>query len=205
MPQQNYKLQIRLLSDALIGASEGFGAIIDKDSVFDQVGLPVIPGKRVKGILREQAEFLAKFGQIKPDIDMLFGFIGMTDKSQEYLSVGNFVLENYKDNFECLKCLISKGSITRSEVINHFTTLRMMTRIEDGIAADTSLRTIRVLKKGLLFTGDLIFDTSQLEIFNDVSSLTRRIGSMRNRGLGHIQCTLQDITSTIEHSKSVAI
>lgn len=205
MPQETYKLQIRLLSDTLIGAAEGFGAIIDKDSVFDQVGLPLIPGKRVKGILREQADLLKKFGQNKPDINKLFGAIGMTDKTTEYLTVGNFLAESYNENEECLKYLISNGTITRSEVINHFTSIRMMTRIDDdGIAADTSLRTIRVLKKGLIFTGELIFDSTHLRIFKDIFALTRRIGSMRNRGLGHIQCTLiQEETSNVEPAKTV--
>jgi CRISPR/Cas system CSM-associated protein Csm3 (group 7 of RAMP superfamily) len=191
MAQKEYLLQILLLSDALIGAAEGYGAVIDKDSVYDETGLPVIPGKRVKGLLREQAELIKDHGLEKPDIDVYFGKQGMTDKSIEYLSGDNFYLPDYNSNQQYLKYLIQAGKISRSEVISHFTTLRMMTRIDDdGIAADTSLRTFRVLKKGLLFEGCLNFDEKHFEVFKDVCALTRRIGSLRNRGLGHIQCTL---------------
>jgi CRISPR-associated protein Csx10 len=202
MPQEKYKLQIMLISDTLIGAAEGFGAIIDKDSLFDKVGLPIIPGKRVKGVFREQADLLVKYKPSEINIDKLFGSAGMTDKVTEYLSVGNFVLDNYAENREYLKYLIQNKAIARSEVISYFTSLRTITRIEDGIASDNSLRTIRVLKKGLVFTGELAFDSTQINIFKEIFLLTRRIGSMRNRGLGHIQCTLiQDVTSNVDSVK----
>lgn len=214
MAQKKYNVQIQLLSDSLIGATEGYGAIIDKDSVFDEVGLPIIPGKRVKGILRDETELLTKYkpiviqpkddGNNKTAIEILFGKAGLTDKNTKYLSVSNFVLREYEANKTYLKYLIQKGDITRSEVIAHFTTLRMMTRIDDdNIATETSLRTIRVLKKGLIFEGELSFDPHYLEDFRSIISLTRRIGSMRNRGLGNIQCQLIEITNPDNESEKI--
>jgi CRISPR-associated protein Csx10 len=217
MAQEKYMVQIQLLSDTLIGASEGYGAIIDKDSVFDAVGLPIIPGKRVKGILRAETELLNKFQPIKIQskgvennktaIEILFGDAGITDKKTEYLSVSNFVLPDYEANKTYLKYLTQKGEISRSEVIEYFTTLRMMTKIdENGIAAETSLRTFRVLKKGLVFTGELHFDPLQFNTFENIISLTRRIGSMRNRGLGQIQCKLLlPITEDVESEKTTIV
>lgn len=206
MAQQKYIMQIQLLSETLIGSAEGYGAIIDKDSVFDEVGLPIIPGKRIKGILREQADLLEKFGRLS-SVDLLFGKSGLVDKNIEYLSVSSFTLSDYKANKAYLKYLIQEGQISRSEVIEYFTTLRMMTSIDkDGIAADTSLRTFRVLNKGLVFTGELYFDPLQEADFRNIVSLTRRIGSMRNRGLGHIQCKLFSPTNQeIESEKSLAV
>ena len=190
MAQQTYKMQIQLLSDTLIGAAEGFGAIIDKDSFFDEVGLPIIPGKRVKGVLREQAELLEESEHLE-SVEKLFGRAGLTDKNTEYLSVSSFTISEYEANKTYLNYLIQQNKISRSEVIDYFTTIRMMTKIDsDGIAADTSLRTIRVLKKGLVFSGELRFDHSQKSVIEQIISLTRRIGSMRNRGFGHIQCKL---------------
>lgn len=216
MAQQKHIMQIQLLSETLIGSAEGYGAIIDKDSVFDEVGLPIIPGKRIKGILREQADLLEKFGKIDSvntltgktnSVQTLFGNIGLTDKATEYLSVSSFTLSDYEANKNYLKYLIQKGQISRSEVIEYFTTLRMMTSIdEDGIAADTSLRTFRVLNKGLVFTGELYFDQLQETDFKNIVSLTRRIGSMRNRGLGHIQCKLvTPAVVQVEPEKSLTV
>lgn len=198
MAHKTYYLQIMLLSDTLIGSAEGYGAVIDKDSVFDEVGLPLIPGKRVKGILREQAELLAHFKSHRNNIKLLFGDQGLTNKNTEYVSVSNFVPEEYEVNKSYLLYLIQQGKLSRSEVINHFTTIRMMTRIDqDGIAEETSLRTFRVLKKGLKFTGEITFNSDDIDFFKDVTSLTRRIGSMRNRGLGHIKCTIFDKPVTL--------
>jgi CRISPR-associated protein Csx10 len=205
MTQQKYTMQILLLSESLIGNSEGYGAIIDKDSVFDEVGLPIIPGKRIKGILKEQAVILEEFKYLKNSVKTLFGNTGLTNKHLDYLSVSSFVLHEYIENKAYLKYLIQKGEISRSEVINHFTTLRMMTRIDDGIATDTSLRTFRVLKKGLEFTGELLFDSehSVPEDLKNIIALTRRIGSMRNRGLGNIQCRLvENVNSIFETSET---
>lgn len=190
MAQEIFKMKIQLLSETLIGAAEGYGAIIDKDTVFDEVGLPIIPGKRVKGILREQADLLKNNGYLHNQPEILFGAAGLTDKSVEYLSVSNFLLPDYEMNNNYLKYLIHTNIISRSEVMEYFTTLRMMTSIEDGIAKDTSLRTFRVVKKGLIFTGELTFDPALIIDFKNIVSLTRRIGSMRNRGLGHVKCTL---------------
>lgn len=193
MAQKKFILSITLLSDTLIGNAEGYGSIIDKDSVFDEVGLPFIPGKRVKGILREQAELYNKHSH-KDDnfIKDVFGVAGQTEKNKEHLTVSNFELDNYKQNKSSLASLIKLKVLSKSEVQEYFTSIRMMTRIDsDGIASDTSLRTFRVLKKGLVFSGEVGFDSDLLPHFKKIASLTRRIGSSRNRGMGHIKCTLQ--------------
>ncbi len=197
MAQKNFTLTINLLSDTLIGNAEGYGAIIDKDSVFDEVGLPFIPGKRVKGILREQAELYVRYGEINIDnfIEDVFGMAGQTDKKNERLSVSNFMLDDYQNNKSWIQGLIKTNALSKSEVQEYFTSMRMMTRIDsDGIASDTSLRTFRVLKKGLVFIGEVGFDSNLLPHFEKIVSLTRRIGSSRNRGMGHIKCTLQEKT-----------
>ena len=49
----NYKLVLELKSPTLIGSGSGFGAEIDTDIVFDELGLPYIPSKRIKGCLRD--------------------------------------------------------------------------------------------------------------------------------------------------------
>lgn len=194
MAQKNFILSITLLSDTLIGNAEGYGAIIDKDSVFDEVGLPIIPGKRIKGILREQAELYNKFAYKKDGfIEDVFGTTGQTEKNKEKLTVSNFMLENYQPNKAEIHTLIKCKDLSKSEVQGYFTSIRMMTKIDsDGIASDTSLRTFRILKRGLVFRGELGFDSDLLPHFEKIVSLTRRIGSSRNRGMGHINCTLQE-------------
>lgn len=197
---ESHKVKMFLLSDTLIGASEGYGAIIDKDSVFDEVGLPIIPGKRIKGILRSEAKLLNAYKPLRlsnnnttDPVELLFGKPGNTNINDESVYVSNFCVDEYDANKDFLRQAIKLGRISRSEVISYFTAIRTSTRIDnDGIAAETSLRTIRVLKRGFHFVGELTFDNQYESIFKDILSLTRRIGSMRNRGLGQISCSLLD-------------
>ncbi len=52
---KNLTINVTLDSHTLIGSGEGFGAVIDSDIVFDHVGIPVIPARRIKGCLRDSA------------------------------------------------------------------------------------------------------------------------------------------------------
>lgn len=194
---KKYTLRITLLSDTLIGHAEGFGAAIDKDSVFDEVGLPFIPGKRIKGLLREQADLLDKHrtpsNYERSFSDIVFGLSGKTETNSESMTVSNFTLPEYKKNRSTLAYLIEKNEVSRSEIQEYFTSLRMMTSIdENGIAKPTSLRTFRVLKKGLVFQGEISFEERYAGDLQKVVALTRRLGSSRNRGLGHITCSLEE-------------
>lgn len=197
MAKKKYQIKIVLISDTLIGSAEGYGATIDKDSVFDETGLPLIPGKRVKGLLREQAEFLEKMGTLN-NVGHLFGNSGSTANSKESFSAGNFYLDKYDDNKQALERLIDKKLLTRSEVIDYFTNIRVQTSIDPktGIAKDTSLRTSRVLKKGLVFFGEITIEEQYEDLMNKVTALTRRIGSIRNRGFGHIHCELLPVNQS---------
>ena len=52
MPRQ-FELRITLLSDAGPGTGEGRAGAIDREVPHDNFGLPVLPGRRLKGLLRE--------------------------------------------------------------------------------------------------------------------------------------------------------
>ena len=47
------KIEMKLLSDAIPGSGEGLAGIIDADITYDEYGIPYIPAKRIKGILKD--------------------------------------------------------------------------------------------------------------------------------------------------------
>ena len=49
------KITITLKSDLCTGSGYSFAGIIDQDVCYDKKGLPFIPGKRLKGCIRETA------------------------------------------------------------------------------------------------------------------------------------------------------
>jgi CRISPR/Cas system CMR subunit Cmr4 (Cas7 group RAMP superfamily) len=80
MKTDSCRLELHLESPVLIGSGEGWGSVIDTDVVFDEVGLPFIPARRVKGVLRESTlELLEMFvisgitGYSKTDLETSFG------------------------------------------------------------------------------------------------------------------------------------
>ena len=48
-----YILEIKLLSPVLTSVGEGWGGVVDHDLVFDSIGLPFIPARRIKGLWKD--------------------------------------------------------------------------------------------------------------------------------------------------------
>ena len=197
-----YKIVITLESNCLLGSGEGWGSIIDADIVFDNIGLPYFPARRLKGCIRESAEEILemmeyagikKFG--KQQFDLIFGKSGDIDGAEVIFN--NLYLPNYKDvvlwcgwALKEFKCALSPEII-----VNSFTNIRHQTSInEKGIADDKSLRTCRVLKSGLKFEGSVTVKNKNSDIL-DLLALSclnlRHIGAMRNKGYGEVGCSLR--------------
>lgn len=201
-----FDLNIELLSDTLVGSGEGWGATIDSDIVFDKLGLPYIPAKRIKGCLRESAvEVLEMFEQTnigfvsQKEIDSLFGEVGKAKSGD--LSFLNAYLEDYASNKQWIEWLEDKhGSIfSKDTVLNTFTFIRRQTAIDKhGVKKEHSLRTSRVLKKGLKFSAKM--ETSEEIEIEKIDFLSfavrnlRHIGTNRNRGFGLVSCSLSGET-----------
>lgn len=197
-------LKLELMSDTLIGNGEGKGATIDSDIVFDEVGLPYIPARRLKGCLRESAIEVVEMFENKEfdlasmdDIDKLFGKTGQNQPGM--LSFSNCYLNEYYSNKKCVVWLEKKypSIFSKDIVLKTFTTIRQQTAIDDkGITKDKSLRTSRVLNKGNIFFGEIVSGKAIEDRLMLFLALTvrnfRYIGSKRNRGFGSIKCTLLD-------------
>ncbi|MBK9404470.1 MAG: hypothetical protein IPN57_08055 [Ignavibacteria bacterium] len=196
-----YILEIETLSDTLIGSGEGFGAVIDTDIVFDGVGIPYIPSKRVKGLLKDSAkkviEMMKTFDSFHiENEDQLFGKPGMDNSAPFKLS--DLYIEDYKNNYEWIEYFTNsdkfKTLFSRDSVTDYFTNVRKSTTIdENGIAKKHSLRTARVLSKGFKFFGDIEIQSDNKE-FENLLTLAcinlQAMGTKRNRGLGEIKTTL---------------
>lgn len=192
--------KITTISEVLTGSGEGWGATIDTDIVFDEYGLPYIPAKRIKGCLRESAMEMAEMFKVSDScferkVEILFGKRG--DQDPAPICFNNLYLENYEANKAWLQWAMEKypSFISRDMVLNTFNNIRQQTAIDDkGIADDKSLRTIRVLKRNIAFSGSVqILDNKvEIDLFCLAVCNLRYIGTKRNRGFGHICCELYD-------------
>lgn len=191
-------IELELLSDTCIGSGESIAGIIDTDVVFNSLGIPYIPAKRIKGVLREAAEDYALIDESYTNvIDDLFGKAGNDTSGR--LIISNGEIENYTQYKEIIK----RGKKTEEiqslfyedNVKETFTYVRTQTAIkaETGIAKKNTLRNIRVLKKGLVFKFPIndIYE-EQLELLKGACAFAKHIGVNRNRGYGFVKMTVKE-------------
>ena len=216
---EKYILKIKLLSDTIFSGGESIVSISDIDELYDDYKIPYYKGKSVKGNIRESAELIIenqkKFDEEKARqneeiVKALFGKTFLSeqlseenedkkelyrdDQTQGILRFENASLED--DLKQNLKYLVDKKIITKDEIISSFTDIRYATKIdrEYGTAKKGSLRSMRVLNKGITFSANIYSERDltedELALLLCAVKATRHVGTLRSRGKGQVECTL---------------
>lgn len=194
-----YSLKITLVSDATFGRGDGVAGLVDQEVEHDRYGFPYLRGRTLKGLLSEECDnFIALHVERKQWIKVrhtLFGEAGSITDNIAQMHVGDVcLLPNLRQAI--VRQQEQDGFPTRDDVLSSLTAIRRQTAIdsESGVAVDHSLRSSRVIIRGLDFIANLLFDsepTEEMKALLYVGSLAlRRIGSGRNRGRGHVRCNL---------------
>lgn len=194
------KLIITLRSDLCAAVGKGYAAVVDNDTAIDELGLPYIPARRLKGCLRETAEQY----MTDDDLDAVFGRTG--DDRSGKLRISDAKIQNYNS----LAAEIKHSNLSHEEVTNLFCRIISQTEIDDDTssAKAESLRFTRVVDclSPIDDNNSLVFEAyiacpgydekndgngekSPLEVL--VSRL-HNIGYHRNRGLGAVKCELAE-------------
>lgn len=201
-----YRLKIKLLSDTTFGRGDGVAGLIDQEVEHDPYGFPYLRGRTLKGLLSEEGDnLIAMLTNHKQDWERvacnLFGKLGSTIGTMGVVHVGDACLP--EDLRQAVAFQIENKTLTKTEVLDSLTTIRRQTSIdpESGTADEGSLRSFRVVLRDLCFIADLIFEkipSDEMLSLVAVGSLAlRRLGSGRNRGRGHVQCTLCDADGNV--------
>lgn len=191
---KKYKLSIELLSDLCVADGGVYNSSINTDVCQDEFGLPYIPAKRIKGCLRECAQELADWGD---DVSPAKLFGGKGDKENAgKVRIADAYLRNYA---ELVKEIQGGNRVIYhpQNVLKNYTYIRTQTSIDkdNGTAKENSLRTMRVINKGLIFESELLlYDEKLYEGLLKCSMLLRNIGLARTRGLGEIKVSLEEIS-----------
>ncbi|KKN48317.1 hypothetical protein LCGC14_0654090 [marine sediment metagenome] len=191
----NLKLELELLSDALPGSGESEAGIVDRDSLFDEYGLPYVLSKRLKGTKLTSAKDLADWEMLNNDVEKIFGAEGSL---KTVFTISNGYIERYKIFRDFLNSCNKDQQLSKifhkSVVQKYFSYNRTQTSVMRKIyvSKEKSLRISRVLKKGLKFYFDIDVDIeeSEKEKFKEdiekICKVTRNFGSSRTKGLGEI-------------------
>jgi hypothetical protein len=207
-----YYLKMLLLSDTTFGRGDGVAGLIDQEVEHDPNGFPYLRGRTLKGLLSEECDNLIDvFSEPPPSrwieaAEHLFGVPGSTLETISKMHVGDACLPPdlrrevglQLDQERDRERRGQERRLTESDVLASLTTIRRQTSIdpEDGAPVENSLHASRVIVRDLCFTAQFLFEekpTADMLALLAVSILAlRRVGSVRNRGRGHVQCTLHN-------------
>ena len=177
----NYK--IKFLSDWHIGSGLGAGAETDAEILKNSDGLPYIPGKTIKGLLKNACNDIADINDLKiskETINQIFGkYADKTDKSVAGSAIfGNATI-----------CIDESKEIIENGLEKYLFKNISSTAIDEntGIASPKSLRSMEICMP-ITLNGSIEIDEKHKEAITLASKWVRHIGVNRNRGLG--RCTI---------------
>jgi CRISPR/Cas system CSM-associated protein Csm3 (group 7 of RAMP superfamily) len=213
------ELHVALLSDAAPGSGAG-GPLVDRDVVVDESGLPVLPGRRLKGLLRETCQEVQEAFQVAGrgqwaaaelcSTDELFGtaqkagLVGVADArlAGSAHADGATGVAASVELAEWFGWAAGQGGYFASApVLDQMTVVRSQTAInaETGAAQRGALRSMRMLRRGLRFAGAMRLEAADpaLELrarrtLALAAAALRRLGTARQRGAGRVQARLWD-------------
>ncbi|WP_040483719.1 RAMP superfamily CRISPR-associated protein [Lyngbya aestuarii] len=200
-----YSIKIKLLSDTTFGRGDGVAGLIDAEIEHDRYGFPYLRGRTLKGLLSEECDnliLLLPESQQQKWIEVryqLFGQAGSTQEKMAQMHVGDACLPLGLRN--AIAQQQENGFPTPFDILNSLTGIRQQTAInsETGAPNPHSLRNARAIIRDRpnaqpSYKSPLYFDIDptgeMLGLLGAGVLALRRIGSDRNRGRGHVQCSL---------------
>ncbi len=196
---KNYELRIELLSDLCVSDGGVYNSMLDIDICHDEYGFPYIPAKRIKGCLRECGIELADWDDDPKDmerrVNALFGSKGSLDNHAR-IRIGNAYPTGYDEEKRIVEDNQGNTILHPQNILNHFSYIRSQTAInyDSGVAEEDSLRTMRVVNKGLVFVSSVEIeddvDEEDVKLLSNCCSVLRHMGISRTRGLGEVKVSL---------------
>lgn len=191
----NIKYKIEFFNEWHCGSGLSAGADVDALVIKDKNNLPYIPGKTIKGLVRQALEEIAEYKDkldLMKDINVNFGVERQSSTEKENLtdiqSRGTIFFTNATLTTEL------SSSIIASETQEHLYRSIASTAInENGVAKKNSLRKIQTTIPCELH-GDIFGLNKSLEQDIRVAlAFIKRLGVSRNRGLGRCKFTIEKI------------
>jgi len=204
----NSFIKIELLSDAAFSRGEGTAGVVDIEVEHDDLGLPFLGGKTIRGLLRDSWLSLSPcFPDLAKAGERVFGPEADFDE-RSILRIGDAVMEGQVRAW-IEAALKRQGShLHPAAVLEALTDIRKQTSEErsTGAPAERTLRSVRVVIRGLKLQAPLYWleppGTGEIHALSLALLATRHAGLARNRGRGHIRMSLD---GDIEKTRRAAI
>ena len=181
MATEKIKYTITFLSDWHAGSGLGSGADADAVVLKDKDNLPYLPGKTIKGLLKDS---LTDIMEVQPNlfdkksIKKLFGMYVVSEKKSEKGTL-------FFSNAELSKA--EKQSISKNMSAYLYRNMASTSIGDNGVAENSSLRTIEVCIPVVLEGYIDGLSRDDVKLFELAFKFLRHVGVNRNRGLGRCQ------------------
>lgn len=198
-------MTIRLLSDTTFAGPDNGASSPDIEIATDASGIPVCPGRTLKGLLKESwLSMQPHFPELHEASMRIFGKHAALSET----SILSVLDGSLSDNLRAvvLDSLRRKDSpLQPADILESLTEIRSQTAMDrDGTPLEGSLRQSRVLIRGLVLHARLRWACDPQE--EDLRCLamsalaSRHAGLLRNRGRGHVEillCGDRDLTLSL--------
>jgi len=175
------KIKIDFFSDWHCGSGLTSGADVDLLCVKDECGLPYIPGKTIKGLLREAAETI--YNEDKEFIEKCFG--KQSEKKEDVFEKGFCYFSNAELTKNVKEQL--KDSSKKELLFRKISSTKID---ENGIAEEHSLRKMEVAVPLVLFAEISDLQDEYSPQMEKCLKFIKRLGTNRNRGLGRCNISI---------------
>lgn len=188
-----YRIKIELLSDLCVSDGGVYNSSLDIDVCYDRYGFPTIPGKRLRGCLREAALELNDWG-VNINTEYLFG---TGKEGAAHIRLSSAQVEGYEEIVEVIRKNKDAKIFHPQNVLGCYCYIRTQNSIdyETGVSKDKTLRTMRVVKKGTVFYADVQLpeDKNKVMEFLKCCYVMKHMGISRTRGLGEVKLSVFDM------------
>lgn len=178
--------QIQFYSQWHCGSGTSAGADVDELVVKDKNGMPFVPGKTLKGLIREATEDYACFcgdEGLKKNILTTFGNESSTEAGTVCGSAhfGNATLDEAE-----YEAIVTEG--LQKYLFEKITTTAIG---DDGVARNQSLRSMEVVVPCTLHAEIADVPDGMADVIAQSLGLIKRLGQKRNRGYGRCNITVK--------------
>lgn len=186
------EFKVKFHSEWHTGSGMTSGSDLDALVIKDENNLPFIPGKTLKGLIKEACEDYNRLsgGNWEKVIQVYFGLESSTKESPELTREGKAHFTNAEVSAEFKKAILQteKGK----KLTNHLYRAVASTSIgKNGVAKQHSLRRMETVVPLELYAKVLFLEEEEIiKLIGQSLGMIKRLGQNRHRGLGRCSFSL---------------
>ncbi len=188
-------LEIEFLSETTFSQGRGSTVVVDIEVEHDELGLPFIGGKTLRGLLRDTwLSMQDVFPELQDAGLRVFG-PAQDIKERAILRFGDAALDPKTRQWVKAALTRKVDPLSKREILESLTEIRWQTaeNRETGAPEETTLRAVRIVIRGIKLQAPLFWfeepGVKDLRVLALTLLATRHGGLSRHRGKGHLRFT----------------